>query len=89
MSASTAVRFTGSTRLSFDTGLDRRTPAYALVDLNAGVERGDWRLALFIENVADARADTFAFGNPFSVRSESQYTPSRPRVIGLSLRYTR
>lgn len=88
-SASAALRVNGSTRLSFDTGLDRKTPAYALLDLNLGVERGRWRLGLYVENLLDIRADTFAFGNPFSVRAESQYTPARPRVIGLSMRYAR
>lgn len=86
-STSVAVRFNGSTRLSFDTGLDRQTAAYALVDLNAGIERGAWRIGLYIDNLADVRADTFAFGNPFSVRAQSQYTPARPRVVGLTLRY--
>lgn len=87
-STSLALRFNGNTRLSFDTGLDRQTTAYALIDLNAGIERGAWRIGLYIDNLADVRADTFAFGNPFSVRTQSQYTPARPRTIGLRLSYS-
>lgn len=81
--------FTGSTRLSFDPGLDRSTPAYALLGLKASASRGPWTISFYAENVANIRADTFALGNPFSVRSASQFTPVRPRIIGFSLRYNR
>jgi hypothetical protein len=38
---------------------------------------------LSIDNLSDARR-RFAFGNPFSVRTEAQYTPTRPRTGSLS-----
>ncbi|WP_158913427.1 TonB-dependent receptor [Caulobacter sp. S45] len=45
-----------------------------------------WALTLFVENPANNRADTFAFGNPFSLAAAPQTTPLRPRTIGLTVK---
>lgn len=34
-----------------------------------------------IDNLLDVRADTFAYGNPFTVRWSPQYTRLRPRTF--------
>ena len=41
--------------------------------------------SLLVTNPANNRGDTFAFGNPFSLGSESQATPLRPRTVRLTL----
>jgi hypothetical protein len=38
-------------------------------------------LALDLDNLLNTRANTFAFGNPFSVADGLQQTPMRPRSI--------
>jgi hypothetical protein len=43
-----------------------------------------WRLQVFAENLADARSDTFSFGNPFDA-GQAYSTPLRPRTLGLSV----
>lgn len=81
---SIAARYGGPSRLSFDPGLDRRMGGFAEADLTIAATRGRMRVALSIDNLFDARGDSFAFGNPFSVRTETQYTPTRPRTGTLS-----
>lgn len=43
-----------------------------------------WRLTLAVDNPANIAGDTFAYGNPFTIRSTQQVTPLRPRTITLS-----
>jgi hypothetical protein len=38
-----------------------------------------------VENPADIQANTFAYGNPFTIRFFKQTTPLRPRTLTLSL----
>ena len=81
---SLAAHYDGPSRLSFDPGLDRRMGGFGEADLAIAATRGRLRVALSIDNLFNARGDSFAFGNPFSVRTESQYTPTRPRSATLS-----
>ncbi|WP_313803953.1 TonB-dependent receptor [Sphingobium sp.] len=66
-------------RLSFDPGLDRRMGDYALADADLLLRKGVWSIRLSGSNLFDCRADSFAFGNPFSLGRGAQYTPLRPR----------
>ncbi|MES2057342.1 MAG: hypothetical protein V4564_15520 [Pseudomonadota bacterium] len=50
--------------------------------LTANVRQGS--LHLYIDDLFDGQPGTFAFGNPFSIRSVRQYTPARPRGMTLS-----
>ncbi len=80
------LQLNGPAHLSFDPQLDRTTSPYALVGAFA---RWAWQgldFALVGDNLFNTKADSFAFGNPFSVRSTGQRTPLRPRTITLSVR---
>ena len=79
------IRLTGVTHLSFDPQLDRRTPGHATADASLSLSRAGWTASLVGENLANSSADTFAFGNPYRVRSLPQQTPAKPRTIGLKL----
>jgi iron complex outermembrane receptor protein len=83
--AGAALNYVGPSRLSFDSGLDRPMGDYMLLRGGIGLRRGPWRVGLSADNLLDARADCFAFGNPFSVRVTPQYTPLRPRLVSASL----
>lgn len=76
-----AARYSGSARLSLDPGLDRRMGDYAMADLSLSATKGHWSLALNATNILDSRADSFAFGNPFSIRTAPQFTPLQPRTL--------
>ena len=78
--------YTGDARLSFDPGLDRKTDEILLLTTSLAAERSGWRWRIGIDNLLDSRADTFAFGNPFSIRSADQRTPVKPRTLSLSVR---
>jgi iron complex outermembrane receptor protein len=77
--------YIGASRLSFDAELDRDTPASVAFGAGASIARGAWELQLSATNLFDSRADTFAFGNPFSIRDGPQRTPRRPRTLTLQL----
>uniref|UniRef100_UPI0035C9969F TonB-dependent receptor n=1 Tax=uncultured Sphingomonas sp. TaxID=158754 RepID=UPI0035C9969F len=78
--------YTGDGRLSFDPGLDRKTDEVFLLTTSLTGERAAWRWRLGIDNLLDDHSDSFAFGNPFSVRAADQRTPVKPRTITISLR---
>jgi iron complex outermembrane recepter protein len=77
--------YIGASRLSFDADLDRDTPAYFVLGTGASFTRGAWELQFNATNLLDSRADTFAFGNQFSIRDGSQRTPRRPRTVTLQV----
>jgi len=80
-----SLRYAGPSRLSFDTALDRRMGDYAVFDLDLSAAWGAWRVGLGVSNALDSHADTFAFGNPFTVRREVQRTPVRPARLRLRI----
>ena len=72
-------------------GFNERTPLmgkYHIVNVRAGVERADWRIAVFVDNLTASDGNTFAFGNPFHPGDSPQATTPRPRTIGMSLTWS-
>lgn len=82
------LSYTGSSRLSFEPALDRAMGDYWRADLDAQLQRGRYTVALAVSNLLDSRADTFAYGNPFSIRTRAQFTPLAPRTVALRLTYS-
>ena len=61
-------------------------PAYALVDLAAGVEQHGLTIQLFVTNVADRRAQLTRFTSISPVNDSQVYIiPSQPRTIAIRL----
>lgn len=83
--ASVQANYVGSARLSFDSDLDRKMGEYSIVGAHGEMSRGSWTLGVRIDNLLDVKGDSFAFGNPFSIRDGQQFTPVRPRTLALSL----
>lgn len=77
--------YIGPSRLSFDPGLDRAMGNYALASVFLAFNRNRWRVRANIDNLFDSAHDTFAFGNPFSIKTRPQYTPASPRQMRLSV----
>ncbi|HMA10902.1 MAG TPA: TonB-dependent receptor, partial [Steroidobacteraceae bacterium] len=82
------VNYVGGSRLSFEPALDRRMGDYVRADLAVQLQRGPMSWTLQLANLTDSRADTFAFGNPFSIRTQSQFTPLKPRTLTLAVGYS-
>ncbi|HEY3947899.1 TonB-dependent receptor [Phenylobacterium sp.] len=82
---SAQVAYVGRSYLTFDGGIGNAMGGYASGRVAAALSGADWRATVFIDNVADERGNTFAFGNPFSRARATQATPLRPRTVGLGL----
>ena len=83
--AAVQANYSGSARLSFDSDLDRQMGDYAVVAARLTLSRGTWTVGATLDNALDLAGDSFAFGNPFSIREAPQYTPLRPRTLMLSI----
>jgi outer membrane receptor protein involved in Fe transport len=76
-----ALRYVGHSQLGIGPPLDLRQGGYVDGQLGARLDFGRFGLSLDIDNLADARGNRFAFGNPFSVAAGDQLTPLRPRTV--------
>lgn len=82
------ARYVGPSRLTFSAAPAGRMGDYLNDSAELSASQGAWRLTLALENLADSRANTFAFGDPFLPSSVRQTTPLRPRTLSLELRRT-
>jgi outer membrane receptor protein involved in Fe transport len=82
---SAQVFYVGRSYLTFDGGLGNAMGGYASGRLAAALRTAAWRITVYVDNVADERGNTFAYGNPFSRARATQATPLRPRTLGLGL----
>ncbi len=82
------IQYVGASRLTFDPSLSPRMGDYTLAKASAALVGPRWRLTAVLGNPSDSSGDTFAYGNPFSLRSARQVTPLRPLTFSLSLGLT-
>lgn len=82
--ASAQVAYVGHSFLTFDGAAASRMGDYAVGRLDFALSSDRLRVQLAVDNVSDARGDTFSFGNPFSRARAPQSTPLRPRTVTLS-----
>jgi iron complex outermembrane recepter protein len=85
LSAQSAVRYVGLSKLGVGRFLDISQGDYFVVDSGARLDFGNFALSLNLDNLADVRANTFAFGNPFGLALRDQTTPLRPRTVRLGV----
>ena len=83
--ATVQANYIGSARLSFDSNLDRSMGEYTVLGAHSELSRGPWAIGARLDNLLDVKGDSFAFGNPFSIREHQQFTPIRPRTLTLSI----
>ncbi|MBP2513786.1 hypothetical protein [Sphingomonas sp. PvP018] len=81
------ARYVGSTHLSFDPAIDRRSGDYVVAGVGTSVQDGSRRWSMDVENLFDGHGSTFGFGNPFTLRATNQTVPLRPRSITLRLAF--
>ncbi|MGZ6018112.1 MAG: TonB-dependent receptor [Phenylobacterium sp.] len=80
------IGYVGRSHLTFDNLSSPDMGGYTTSRLAASLDTVRWTLTVAIENLADARGDTFAYGNPFTLRTTNQVTPLRPRTASVTLR---
>jgi iron complex outermembrane receptor protein len=83
--ASAQVSYVGHSFLTFDGGSGNAMGGYASGRIAGALSTAIWRATAFVDNVADERGNTFAYGNPFSRTRATQATPLRPRTVGLGV----
>jgi iron complex outermembrane receptor protein len=83
LSADVSVRYIGQSRLGVGPVLNIPQGQYAVGDMGGRLGLDRFGVSLDIDNIGDVRANSFAFGNPFSVAEHNQMTPLRPRTIRL------
>ncbi len=79
------VTYVGASSLMLNIATSTRMGDYTTGRLAASIVDDHWRLTVAIDNPADVSANTFAYGNPFTIRSTPQSTPLRPRTISLGV----
>jgi outer membrane receptor protein involved in Fe transport len=77
--------YVGPSRLNLSPGLATKMGDYATGRLAVSLVARQWRLTLAVDNPANVYGNTFAYGNPFSLRLGNQATPLRPRTISLTV----
>ena len=77
--------YVGRSRLTFDAVTSPTMGGYGTGRIAMSLADPTWRTTLSVDNPFGARGDTFAYGNPFSLRTTRQVTPLRPRTISLSV----
>ncbi len=80
------LAYVGKSWLAFDPQNPVKMGDYATTRLAATLSAARWRFTLAVDNAANARGDTFAYGNPFIVRTTPLTTPLRPRTAMATLR---
>ncbi len=83
--ASVQLSYVGRSFLTFDGGTGNAMGGYASGRIAGAFVEDAWRATVCVDNVADERGNTFAYGNPFSRARTTQATPLRPRTIGMGL----
>jgi iron complex outermembrane receptor protein len=84
--ANLRASYVGRSTTSFDAATIATMGDYFTETLSAGLGFGSWRLGFFVDNPGNTVGNTFAYGNPFSIRTVKQITPLTPRTVGMSLR---
>ena len=77
--------YVGVSRLTFDASTAPKQGGFSTGRVSLGLGSGPWSATAFVDNPANSVGNTFAYGNPFSLRRASQVTPQRPRTAGLEL----
>ncbi len=79
--------FTGRSQLTFARADNRNAERSHMVNFRLALDQpSHWQAALYVRNILNEKANTFAFGNPFSFRQKLQHTPPVPQTIGISLK---
>lgn len=78
--------YVGRSRLSFDAATAPSMGDYATTRFAARLWSDRLSLGLSVDNLFDGAGDTFAYGNPFTLRLSPQSTPQRPRTVSLEVR---
>ncbi|RYF20655.1 MAG: TonB-dependent receptor, partial [Oxalobacteraceae bacterium] len=79
------VSYRGKSRLGFGFLNNVVQGDVLFTSVGARLKRDACSLSISVENLFDDRASRFGYGNPFTVQTEQQNTPQRPRTLSVGL----
>ncbi|MGA0600648.1 TonB-dependent receptor [Caulobacter sp. KR2-114] len=77
--------YVGVSRLTFDASTAPAQGGFSTGRISLGLSNDHWSVTAFVDNPANSIGNTFAYGNPFTLRRAAQVTPQRPRTAGVEL----
>lgn len=80
--------YVGVSRLTFDASTAPSQGGFSTGKVSLGLNAGPWSATAFVDNPANSVGNTFAYGNPFTLRRALQVTPQRPRTAGVEVSRT-
>lgn len=80
------LAYVGRSTLTFDAATSPTMGDYLDGRFAGSLVTDHWTLTLAVTNPADSRGDTFAYGNPFTLKDARQVTPLRPLTAEVVLR---
>ena len=83
LTSEATAHYVGRSYLGATPPLDVTQGQYLVSGIGARIDFARFGISLDISNIGDARANTFAFGNPFGLSRQNQVTPLRPRTVRL------
>jgi len=86
--ADARIAYVGPSRLALDGVTSPRMGDYVAARFGGSYGDKVWRVRWALDNPLSARGDTFAYGDPFTVRSRPQATPLRPRTLTIGVSRT-
>jgi len=79
------LAYRGRSRLGFGFLHEVSQGDAILSNIAARISHGPYSLTASVENILNDRSSLFGYGNPFTLQSERQSTPQRPRTLTLGL----
>ncbi|PHS28452.1 MAG: hypothetical protein COA84_01310 [Robiginitomaculum sp.] len=77
----------GRSQLTFARTDNRDAQATNMLNFRMALESpSHWKIGAYVRNILNEKANTFAFGNPFSFRQEVHRTPPVPLTVGISFK---
>ena len=75
--------YIGASALRFDEDTSPQMGDYGILNASLQISNDMWKIGLFANNLTDTKANTFSFGNSFTIDVDEQVTPPRPRTFGI------
>lgn len=87
LESAASLVYRGPSHLNFSLFQDATMGGYATLNLSSTAVIGAIRYTARIDNALNARANSFAYGNPFTLAAGPQATPIRPATLWLTAAY--
>ncbi|MCF8474072.1 MAG: TonB-dependent receptor [Emcibacter sp.] len=78
-----AYSYTGNSTNNLETSLVEDQAAYGILNLSAGVQKDNWTMSIFADNITDTRAVIARFYPGYPSEKDTTIGTNRPRTLGI------